>query len=126
MKSRSATPPLGPPIIDEPEAAHRLLLLGQLQAALKIRHVRSVLARNHRLVLRYNTSPCPPSGLTDPQLHIFAPNRTDITTTDGIAYLLASGSCYPAANPDEAAEAIARNNGTATASPDPRAHNIQP
>lgn len=56
-----------PPLLDEPEAARRVLLLAELKAALAEQGTRSVLARNHRLVLRYNDPPpLEPSGLTNP------------------------------------------------------------
>jgi hypothetical protein len=63
-------------ILDGAEVARKLGQLAALQAALAAAGMRSVLARNHRLVLRYNESPCEPSGLTDPQLYIFAPSGT--------------------------------------------------
>jgi hypothetical protein len=45
-----------PPVLDEHEAASRLLILAGLQVALAESGIRCVLARNHRLVLRYNDS----------------------------------------------------------------------
>jgi hypothetical protein len=95
-----------PPIIEEREAARRMLILTELQAALTATGIRSILARNHRLILRYNQTPCAPSGLTDPQLHIFSPEGTDIATTDGTSFSLASGPQYPAASPIAAATNI--------------------
>ncbi len=70
--------------------------------------VRSVLARNHRLVLRSNCSPCEPSGLTEPQLHIFAPDGPVIATTDGTTYRLTSGTECPAADPAAVAALMRR------------------
>ncbi len=60
----------------------------------------------HRLVLQYNRSPCEPSGLTNPHLHIFGPDGTDIATTDGTTFSLASGPEYPTAEPAAAVNAI--------------------
>jgi len=95
-----------PPILAESDAARRMLLLAELQAALATLGVRCVLARNHRLVLQYSRSPCAPSGLTDPKLHIFGPDGSDIAVTDGITFSLVSGRQFPASDPAEAAAAI--------------------
>ncbi len=65
-----------------------------------------MLARHHRLVLKYNRVPSRPSGLTDPELHILAPDSTDIATTDGSTYRLASGMQCPAGDPAAAATLI--------------------
>jgi hypothetical protein len=94
------------PILSEAEADRRLLLLAELQAALAGLGVGCVLARNHRLVLRYNQGPCEPSGLTDPKLHVFLPDGTGIATTDGTDYRLADGGRYPASDPVAAAAVI--------------------
>lgn len=83
-----------------------MLLLAELQAALKTLGVDGVLARNHKLVLRYVTGPFKPSGLTDPDLHIFTPDGTDTATTDGTMYRLASGGEYSVADPATAAEVM--------------------
>ena len=84
-----------------------MLLLTELQTALAARQIRSVLARNHRLVLRYNYSSYEPSGMTNPRLHIFGPDGTGIATTDGTTFSLASGPVvYPCEDPDAAAIAI--------------------
>ncbi len=83
-----------------------MLLLADLQAALAALGVRSVLARNHRLVLQYNVSPYRPSGLTDPTLHIFCPDGTGIASTDGTTYRLDIGQEYPASDPAAAASVI--------------------
>ena len=99
-------PSSSPPILARAEAERMMLMLAELQAALAALGVRSVLARNHRLVLQYNRVPSGPSGMTDPQLHIFAPGGTDIATTDGSTYHLASGQEYPAADPAAAAALI--------------------
>jgi hypothetical protein len=96
-----------PHVLSEDEAASRALLLGELQAALAGIGVRSVVARNHRLVLRWNIpGPFRPSGPTDPQLHIFGPAGTTVATTDGIAYHLTAGQQCPADDPAAAAELI--------------------
>ena len=86
-------------------------LLAALQTELEAAGVRCVLARTHRLVLRYNLAPLAPSGLTDPQLHIFTPGSKDTATTDGLVYRLASGREHPAGDPSAAACEIARVRG---------------
>ena len=53
------------PVLSDAEAARRLVVLDRLGCALDRLGMRSRLARNHRLVLRYNVSPCAPSGQTD-------------------------------------------------------------
>ena len=53
-----------------------MTLLTELQAALSGLGIQCVLARRHRLVLRYTENPVPPSGRTDPTLHVFAPAGT--------------------------------------------------
>lgn len=107
--------PQGPrtPILAQAEVTRRMLLLADLQAALAAQEIRAVLARNHRLVLQYNRSPFEPSGLTDPQLHIFTPDGTDIATTDGTTYSLSSGEKCPADDPHLAATVIRRSHRTA-------------
>jgi hypothetical protein len=84
------------------EAERRRILLSKLQSALAAHGLDSVLARNHRLILHGDRSTWAPSGLgltdsglTDPQLRIFHPGGTDIATTDGTTYKLASGDQYP-------------------------------
>jgi hypothetical protein len=100
-----ATP--GAPILDDAEAARRLLALTYLQAALIESGIQSTLARNHRLILRYSEkAPLEPSGQTDPRLHIFLPDETRTVTTDGTSYLLDDGHAIPAADPAAAAALI--------------------
>ncbi|HVB45354.1 MAG TPA: hypothetical protein VNF47_21985 [Streptosporangiaceae bacterium] len=82
-------------ILSEYEAGRRMLLLAELHAALTALGVRCVLARRHRLVLRYNAGVCGLSGLENPHLHIFAPGGTDIAVTDGAVYEITSGGRYP-------------------------------
>jgi hypothetical protein len=106
--SASASPVPRAPILSDSEVAERMLLLSELQAALAAHGVHCVLARNHRLVLLYNRSPCPPSGLTDPELYIFTADGTEVATTDGHTYSLASGAHCPASDPGAAAEIILR------------------
>ena len=97
------------PILSQSEADSRMLLLAALQAALAGMGVRSVVARCHRLVLRWNSAgPFGPSGLTDPQLHIFAPAGTTVATTDGTAYRLRAGQQCPAGDPAAAAAVLIR------------------
>jgi hypothetical protein len=109
MPGNSHNPPLARmPILDETEVTHRMLRLGELQSALSGLGIECVLARNHRLVLRYNTVPCEPSGLTNPELHIFTPRGTTTATTDGTTYLFGDGRQLPAGNPAAAAALIAQ------------------
>jgi hypothetical protein len=96
----------GNPILDDAEVARRVLLLIKLQTNLEALGVRCVLARNHRLVLRYNDSPLAPSGLTDPMLHIFAPDAKQVATTDGACYRLSAGQEFPVGDPAVTAAAI--------------------
>jgi hypothetical protein len=91
------------PILATKEASRRAALLSDLQAALAAQGIRSVLARQHRLVLRGGRRPCEPSGPTDPQLHIFTPDGTDIATTRASTYRFASGLVHPADDPARAA-----------------------
>jgi hypothetical protein len=109
MTSSTRTSPdaTGEPILDQAEAARRKLVLAELQAALAQLGTRSVLAGNHRLVLRYNDPPPQlPSGPTNPALHILAPGRTRTATTDGTTYQLDDGQHHPASDPAAAATAI--------------------
>ncbi len=92
-----------PPILAREEASRRAALLSDLQSALAAQGVSPVLARNHRLVLKGASTRCAPSGPTDPQLHIFTPDCTDIATTHGSAYHFATGRAYPADDPARAA-----------------------
>jgi hypothetical protein len=94
------------PILSDLEADRRLLLLTELQAALSLLGVRSVLARNQRLVLRYRTAPHEPSGLTDPQLHIFTGAGKRVATTDGEVYQLDQGGQFTARDAAAAATLI--------------------
>ncbi len=106
--TQTAQAAASPPILPRAEANRRMLLLADLQAALAAHEIRSVLARNHRLVLRSEPVPCEPSSPTDPQLHIFAHDGTDIATTDGTTYSLASGTKYPAGDPAATAALMQR------------------
>jgi hypothetical protein len=97
----------GDAILEDAEVAHRMLALAELRATLARLGVQSVLARRHRLVLRYNDPPpLAPSGPTEPTLHVFAPDRTHIATTDGNVYRLDSGLELPASDPGAAAASI--------------------
>jgi hypothetical protein len=103
-----------PPVLATRDASRRATLLADLQSALAALGVRSVLARHHRLVLRGGrTTPIgtrpEPSGPTDPELHILGPAATEIATTDGTAYHVASGTRYPADDPAAAAISIRRD-----------------
>jgi hypothetical protein len=83
------------PILADAEVTCRMLLLAELQAELTATGTRAVLARNHRLVLRYNDAPLAPSGLTDPCLHIMLPAGTRTATTDGTSYRTSDGTACP-------------------------------
>lgn len=78
-------------IVDEAEVARRMRLLAALRETLERRQIRAVLARNHRLVLRYGEGSCGPSGLTDPELHVFGPERKHVVTIKDNAYVLDGG-----------------------------------
>lgn len=95
-----------PQVLAKDEASRRVLLLAELQAAFTALGVRCVLARKHRLVLRYNQGPCGPSGPVNPELHVFAGDGTDIATTNGATYSLASGGQYPADDPAATAAVV--------------------
>jgi hypothetical protein len=95
-----------PPILFEGEVARRMQLLAELRCALSAKGFESVLARNRRLVLRYNKSPCAPSGLTDPTLHILGADHVGVVTTNGTIYSLPGGQECPVANPAQAAQTI--------------------
>ena len=104
IQSAPAQPGL---VLDETEADRRALLLTELQSALDSLGVRCVLARRHRLVLRYNDPPpLEPSGPTTPTLHIFTPGRTRMAGTDGTVYRFDDGRQFPAADPAAAATTI--------------------
>jgi hypothetical protein len=100
-------------ILTQAEVAGRMLLLAELQVALAALGVQSVLARNHRLVLRSSRGPCAPSGLTNPHLHIVTPDGSNIATTDGSTYSFASGQVCPANDPEAVATIVRENHGTA-------------
>ena len=107
------------PILPPSEAERRLVLLGKLQIVLAAHKLDSVLARNHRLVLHGDCNTWRLSGLTDPQLHIFAPDGTDIATTDGNTYKLANGDPYPGGDPAAVADFI-RSHRSCQPGPDSR------
>jgi hypothetical protein len=99
------------PILPPAEAERRLVLLSKLQSALAAHGVESVLARNHRLILHGDRSAWAPSGLTDsgltdPQLHIFLPEGTEVATADGRTYRFASGDLFPGGDPAAVAAVI--------------------
>lgn len=84
-----------PAILDDSEVACRILMLAELQAALADLGSSCVLARHHRLVLRYNDPPPQlRSGLTDPSLHVLDSAKT-VVTTDGGSYKLGDGREFP-------------------------------
>lgn len=101
------------PVLSDNDAALRMRLLAALHDALDGRGIQSLLARTHRLVLRYNESPCPPSGLTNPILHIFMPGGMVAVTTDGRWYVLPGSSRCNVSDPAAAADAVALAHRTA-------------
>ncbi len=124
--TEQATPaPAAAPILATAEVTRRMLLLGELQEALAALGVRSVLARNHRLVLQYNRVPYGPCGMTDPQLHVFTPDGTCVATTDGTTFHLASGRQCPADDPAAAATFV-RHGVHAQCEPDPSCSEMAP
>jgi hypothetical protein len=94
------------PILDHREVARRVTLLAELQAALAALGIQSVLVRNRRIVLRAASKGWEPSGPTDPQLYVFAPDDTEIVTTDGALYQFVSGAACPADDPLAAAAGL--------------------
>lgn len=97
-----------PRILAEDEVSRRMLWLAALHDALDDKGIHCVLARNHRLVLQYTKTPCPPSGLTNPTLHVFLQDGIATVTTDGSVYDLPRGS-WPVTDPAAAAAAILRD-----------------
>jgi hypothetical protein len=98
-----------PPVLDEAEVDRRLMTLAELQAALNELGVRCVLARQQRLVLRYNEAPLARSGPTDPTLHVFTPDGIRVATTDGAGYKLEDiAQEFPAGDAATAAVMICR------------------
>src|ERR1700722_7850255 len=95
------------PLLADAEVGRRLVLLSQLQAALDPLGIRCLLARNHRLVLRYNDAPCQPSGMTDPRLHIFTSAGTLVAATNGTTYRLDDGAEFPVSDPADVAALLA-------------------
>lgn len=94
------------PILDEPEVTRRVLLLAELQGALAAHGVRSLLVRNRRIVLRSAGTGLERSGPTDPQLHVYTADATEIVTTDGTLYEFSAGPAHPAADPQAAAASL--------------------
>ncbi len=103
---RTGTVTSNSPILGTDEVDRRMGALASLQSALEELGVDSVLTRRHRIVLRYSESPCPPSGLTDPELRIFIAGRQALATTDGACYRLGSRQQFPVSNPAAAAAGI--------------------
>lgn len=94
-------------ILDEAEVVRRMRMLAALQETLKRQQIRSILARKHRLFLRYNDGPHEPSGMTDPELHVFGPKKHVVTIKDS-AYVLDGGKRFHRPAAIAAAIAVAR------------------
>lgn len=109
-KSRSAAPGIcqSPQLLPEEQVIRRLALLAELRDALSAQGIGSVVARNHRIVLRFNASPYEPSGLTNPGLHILGGERIEAVTTDGAAYHLPGNRQCSVSDPAGAALMIAQ------------------
>src|SRR5215467_7081154 len=112
MKGHCAMPATAPstaarPVLTDAEATRHVMLLAELQAALATRGMQSLLVRNRRLVLRAEGSGLEPSGPTDPQLHVYADDGTEIATTDGARYEFTTGPACPAGDPQAAAASLA-------------------
>jgi hypothetical protein len=109
LPATTAGASLDSPVLDEPEADRQALMLAELQAALTELDVNTVLARRHRLILRFShPSPLAPSGPTSPTLHIFAPDGTRTAMADGSVYQLDDGRTFPLGDPATVAAAICR------------------
>ena len=108
MPAQAPTAPATPgsTILTPRYAAARMALLAELQTALTGLGVQCVLARRHRLVLRYTDKPVSPSGLTDPTLHVFALGGTHTVSTDGTTYRPSAGEEIPADDPPAVAAAL--------------------
>lgn len=104
-QSTLCTPSPRPPVLPDAQVTRRVALLTELQNALAAQGLDSVLVRTRRLVLRSDGGRVEPSGPTDPQLHIFAPEGKDIATTNGTVYCFASGQAHPTDDPCGAATA---------------------
>jgi hypothetical protein len=94
------------PVLAESEVARRVTLLAKLQAALAALDVQAVLVRNRRIVLRAEGCSFRSSGPTDPQLHIFLDDDTEIATTDGTRYEFTTTQPHPASDPQAAAASL--------------------
>lgn len=91
------------PVLGPAEASRRAHLLAELHKSLGDLGVPCVLARTHRLVLRFSQPASQPSGPTDPRLYAYTPHGTRVITTDGSAYALPDGQSWPVTNPAAAA-----------------------
>jgi hypothetical protein len=91
------------PVLDDAEAHRRLLLLTALKVSLADLGIASTLARKHRLVLRYTDGIAGPNGLTDPELHVFAPARC-VATTEGKTRHASITASASHRNPDSPAD----------------------
>lgn len=96
----------GKTILHEAEVIRRVTLLTELQAALDALGIQSLLARNRRIVLRSAGNGMEPSGPTNPQLHVFAADGTEIATTDGELYEFSTYPACPADDPQAAAASL--------------------
>jgi hypothetical protein len=93
-------------ILREEEIVRRVTLLTELQAALAALGIQSLLVRNRRIVLRSAGNGLEPSGPTNPQLHVFADDGTEIVTTDGELYEFSTCPASPADDPQAAAASL--------------------
>jgi hypothetical protein len=94
------------PVLTGAEVTRRVTLLAELQDALAALGIQSVLVRNRRLVLRSTSNGPARSGPTDPQLHVFVGDGTEIATTDGTRYQFTVGMACPVGDPQAAAASL--------------------
>jgi hypothetical protein len=99
----------GRPVLEDAEAERRRLLLARLQSVFLELGIECMLARNHKLVLRYSDGAAGPNGLTDPALWVFLPSGTVTITTDGADYQLDDSREFPVADTSAAAAAICQS-----------------
>lgn len=104
--SKIASDMPGKTILPEAEVIRRVALLTELQGALAALGIQSLLVRNRRLVLRSAGNGLEPSGPTDPQLHVFADDGTEIATTDGALYEFTTCPAHSADDPQAAAASL--------------------
>jgi hypothetical protein len=94
------------PVLPAAEVTRRVTLLAELQDAFTAHDVQAVLVRNRRIVLRATGTGLEPSGPTNPQLHVFLGDGTEIATTDGTQYEFTTGPAHLIGDPQAAATSL--------------------